>query len=70
MTPAYRTRPPVITSISHAEIDEAWSAFARGQAGGAGIVDHISFVVMRRLGLTDAFTNDGHFVAAGFKVLF
>jgi predicted nucleic acid-binding protein len=33
-------------------------------------VDHISFVVMRRLGVTKAFTNDRHFRAAGFEVLF
>jgi predicted nucleic acid-binding protein len=38
--------------------------------GQAGIVDHISFLVMHRLGITDAFTNDGHFRAAGFVTLF
>ena len=48
----------------------AWSAYERGEAGDAGIVDHVSFVVMRRLGITDAFTNDRHFKAAGFKTLF
>jgi predicted nucleic acid-binding protein len=32
--------------------------------------DHISFVVMRRLGITEAFTNDVHFQAAGFTTLF
>ena len=36
----------------------------------AGIVDHISFAVMRRLGIADAFTNDRHFKAAGFNTLF
>jgi uncharacterized protein len=41
-----------------------------GFAGNAGIVDCISFVVMRRLGLSDAFTNDRHFQAAGFTILF
>lgn len=50
--------------------DLAWAAYERGEAGGAGIVDHISFVVMRRLGLARAFTNDRHFTAAGFEVLF
>jgi len=35
-----------------------------------GIVDCISFAVMRRLGLTEAFTNDQHFTAAGFTTLF
>jgi predicted nucleic acid-binding protein len=48
----------------------AWAAYERGEAAEAGIVDHISFVVMRRLGLTQAFTNDKHFQAAGFTVLF
>ena len=42
----------------------------RGDAGHAGIVDHISFVVMRRLEIADAFSNDGHFQAAGFTTLF
>jgi predicted nucleic acid-binding protein len=48
----------------------AWAAFERGEAAQAGIVDHVSFVVMRRLGITDAFTNDRHFLAAGFTTLF
>jgi predicted nucleic acid-binding protein len=48
----------------------AWAAYERGEAAQAGIVDHVSFVVMRRLGITDAFTNDKHFQAAGFQVLF
>lgn len=48
----------------------AWQAYERGEAGQAGIVDHISFVVMRRLRLTEAFTNDRHFKAAGFVTLF
>ena len=48
----------------------AWAAYDRGDAAQAGIVDHISFVVMRRLGITEAFTNDRHFQAAGFTTLF
>lgn len=48
----------------------AWLAYARGEADSAGIVDQISFVVMRRLGLTQAFTNDNHFRAAGFETVF
>jgi uncharacterized protein len=35
-----------------------------------GIVDCISFVIMRRLGLTEVFSNDQHFAAAGFTPLF
>jgi predicted nucleic acid-binding protein len=52
------------------DIAMAWEAFRRGEASDAGIVDHVSFVVMRRLGITDAFTNDRHFEAAGFNTLF
>jgi len=52
------------------EIEDAWAAYDRGEAGQAGIVDHVSFQVMRRLGITEAFTNDKHFQAAGFTVLF
>jgi predicted nucleic acid-binding protein len=52
------------------EVEEAWAAYDRRDAAEAGIVDHVSFAVMRRLGLTEAFTNDSHFRAAGFTVLF
>lgn|SRR5487761_2212345 len=48
----------------------AWQNYQRGEADAAGIVDHVSFVVMRRLGLAKAFTNDRHFRAAGFETLF
>ena len=47
----------------------AWQSYRAGEADAAGIVDHVSFVVMRRLGITKAFTNDRHFRAAGFEVL-
>jgi predicted nucleic acid-binding protein len=52
------------------EVEDAWAAYERGEAGQAGIVDHVSFQVMRRLGITEAFTNDNHFQAAGFTTLF
>jgi predicted nucleic acid-binding protein len=52
------------------EIEQAWTAYERGEAAQAGIVDHISFIVMRRLGIAEAFTNDKHFQAAGFTALF
>jgi predicted nucleic acid-binding protein len=48
----------------------AWEAYQRGEAGQAGAVDQVSFTVMRRLGITHAFTNDRHFEAAGFTILF
>jgi predicted nucleic acid-binding protein len=53
-----------------AEVEAGWAAYDRGEAGQAGIVDQISFIVMRRLGIAEAFTNDRHFQAAGFAVMF
>ncbi len=50
--------------------ENAWSAYQSGDAAQAGIVDQVSFQVMRRLGIKEAFSNDKHFEAAGFKVLF
>src|SRR3989442_1073414 len=47
------------------DLDRAWADYAGGLAGSAGIVDHVSFAVMSRLGIAEAFTNDRHFVAAG-----
>lgn len=63
---------PTRLLISPTEEDwrEAWAAYRQGQVGDAGVVDHVSFVVMRRLGITRAFTNDQHFRTAGFEVLF
>lgn len=60
------------TLITPGEEDwrEAWAAYRRAEVGRAGIVDHVSFAVMRRLGLGDAFTHDHHFQAAGFRTLF
>jgi predicted nucleic acid-binding protein len=52
------------------DCDAAWLAYERGEADSAGIVDQVSFAIMRRLGLSKAFTNDGHFRAAGFEKLF
>lgn len=53
-----------------ADVTVAWGRYRAGYAGDAGIVDQVSFAVMRRLGLTDAFTNDRHFRVAGFTTLF
>ena len=50
--------------------EQAWSGYTRGSTEQAGIVDQISFLVMRRLNIPAAFTNDRHFAAAGFHVLF
>lgn len=49
---------------------QAWQAYQNGDTDQAGIVDHVSFCVMRRMGVRQAFTNDRHFHAAGFQTLF
>jgi len=55
---------------TQSDIDQAWENYRRGSAGTAGIVDHVSFIVMRRLGIAEVFGNDRHFKAAGFYTLF
>jgi predicted nucleic acid-binding protein len=60
----------LLVDPTRAEVEQAWAAYERGDAGEAGIVDHLSFCVMRRLGLSEAFTNDQHFRTAGFTTLF
>lgn len=59
-----------LISPNDADWNAAWAAYERGVAGDAGIVDLLSFAVMRRLGISEAFTNDRHFQAAGFVTLF
>ncbi len=48
----------------------AWEMYRNGAIGDAGIVDCTSLAVMRRLGITEAFSNDRHFAAGGITVLF
>lgn len=50
--------------------EAAWAAYRPGGGNQAGLVDQVSFVVMRRLRITQSFTNDRHFQAAGFVTLF
>ncbi len=49
---------------------QAWAAYRQGDIGQPGIVDYVSLVVMRRLGIRQVFTNDRHFQEAGFETLF
>jgi len=53
-----------------ADWEQAWAAYGSGQAHDTGIVDLVSFEVMRRLEITQAFTTDEHFKSAGFEPLF
>lgn len=52
------------------EVEQASADYAQHPIGSAGIVDPISFAVMHRLGMTEAFTNERHFQTAGFAILF
>ena len=52
------------------EFEAAWMAYESDQQTSASIVDHTSFILMRRLGIDEVFTNDRHFAAAGFVPLF
>lgn len=52
------------------DLAAAWAAYRGGNAESPGIVDCVSFTVMRRLGLSEAYTNDRHFRDAGFSPLF
>ena len=59
-----------LITVSADDIELAWNAYEGREAAGAGIVDQVSFLLMRRLGITEALTNDEHFRAAGFVTLF
>ncbi|HEV7404527.1 MAG TPA: hypothetical protein VGO11_16420 [Chthoniobacteraceae bacterium] len=50
--------------------NEAWARYVSGPSGSPGMVDRLSFQVMRRFGLTRVFTNDQHFFDEGFSPLF
>lgn len=45
---------------------EAWTLLERMKDKEWSLVDASSFVVMRRLGITEAFTSDHHYIQAGF----
>ena len=63
-------REQTVVDVADSDVDQAWREYHLGAAGSASVVDHISFIIMRRLGITDAFTNDRHFKTAGFNTLF
>lgn len=61
-------------SIEVVELDkeiseEAWNMYSTRTDKEWSLTDCASFVVMKRYGIQDAFTNDHHFEQAGFDVL-
>lgn len=55
-----------IVHIDQAIDTAAWTLLERHSDKEWSLVDAASFVVMRQLALSDAFTSDHHFVQAGF----
>lgn len=52
------------------DMARAWEAFGSGHPGQPGVVDLISFELMRQYRIKDVFSNDVHFKVAGFRTLF
>ena len=51
----------------HADLfSEAVSALLLGNRRRVSLVDSVSFIIMRRLGIARAFAWDAHFIAQGF----
>lgn len=62
-----RSSPQVrVVHVDEQIWNEAWALLERMSDKSWSWVDASSFVVMRRLGLTEAFTSDHHFTQAGF----
>lgn len=65
-------RDPHITVMpqSHASFLDALALYASRPDKEYSLVDCVSMRAMRREGLTEALTNDHHFVQEGFRILF
>ena len=59
-----------IVSLSEELYEQALELFRNRPDKEWGLVDCVSFVVMRERGLTEALTTDEHFKQAGFRPLF
>ena len=55
-----------IVHVDEAIWQEAWAMLEHMTDKTWSLVDAASFVVMRRLGITEVFTSDHHFAQAGF----
>jgi predicted nucleic acid-binding protein len=58
-----------IVRIDQALLRQALSDYAKYADKSWGLVDCASFIVMRKRGITEAFTSDIHFEQAGFSRL-
>lgn len=55
--------------ITRARHDKALDALREAESRALSLVDHVSFVVMRELGISRAFAFDGDFTGAGFELV-
>ena len=58
-----------VVHLSPGLFKEAWDLYRSHRDKEWGLVDCVSFVVMRNAGVKDALTFDQHFVQAGFTAL-
>ena len=58
-----------IVRLTSTLFDDAWSMYKSHADKQWSLTDCISFVAMRRTGVTDALTFDHHFEQAGFRAL-
>ncbi len=58
-----------IIRLDEALFDKAYELYKSHVDKTWGLVDCISFVVMREHGISDALTHDKHFIQAGFRAL-
>jgi predicted nucleic acid-binding protein len=68
-TAAFATPRLSVVDCTAADLKAAWPWLERKDLHKLGIVDALSFVVMKRHKLRYAFTFDAHFHSAGFKVV-
>jgi predicted nucleic acid-binding protein len=58
-----------VVALDQSQFDAAWRDFVRNADPKLSFCDAASFIVMRDLGITRAFTFDSHFVEAGFELV-
>ncbi|MEP6924212.1 MAG: PIN domain-containing protein [Pyrinomonadaceae bacterium] len=58
-----------VITVERDLFDKAFELYQKYNDKDWGLVDCISFVVMREQNITDALTSDKHFVQAGFRAL-
>lgn len=58
-----------VVEIDKEAYEEAWQMYSGRTDKEWSLTDCVSFAVMKRYGIRDAFTNDHHFEQAGFEVL-